>query len=489
MLHRNQLSPDHSVSSFQNQTRLCLPSSPISSFTVFRFSAMSHLYSSDSDNSDDNRTATPGANRASNAGPVRPASHRRRVAAATYTPPLRGSVAAAAAAAAAANVARAPATSGGPTRPAILPAVQAAAGVDLNFRRPTVSPAVPGGQQSWPQSVRRMTHFDEPVNDEYLGEIEQFFQLSGGYAEVGEQLAYVPQPRQYVVTIYIILAMREEIDRLRQQVAVPRGVAAAEAPAADQARNWHYVPVFTSFVQRRAHELLLSRNLRVYGSDTPRGAPQQVRSLLTLVLDHINAQNNQFKRDYLPRGYLDGDPAAVSSLESFVRRKLRHCRCRLRDLLLCAIQPGPGRGDVTHPVPSVSSLIADMRTSLIPPNANHPEAAGGDDRANQSHLKARIAYLRIHTITQYVGRGPGDAGRQWKNIDMHLLELQGKGRLYRTAFYQLVLSYDHATFGQQFFTEMDPDSIRLPTEQEVEERMLANAADDAPVEQEAGLDG
>ncbi|WAQ93363.1 hypothetical protein PtA15_18A423 [Puccinia triticina] len=422
---------------------------------------MSHLYSSDSDNSDDSRTATPGANRASNAGPVRPASHRRRVAAATYTPPLRGSVAAAAAAAA--NVARAPATLGGPTRPAILPAVQAAAGVDLNFRRPTVSPAVPGGQQSWPQSVRRMTHFDEPVNDEYLGEIEQFFQLSGGYAEVGEQLAYVPQPRQYVVTIYIILAMREEIDRLRQQVAVPRGVAAAEAPAADQARNWQYVPVFT----RRAHELFL----------------------LTLVLDHINAQNNQFKRDYLPRGYLDGDPAAVSSLESFVRRKLRHCRCRLRDLLLCAIQPGPGRGDVTHPVPSVSSLIADMRTSLIPPNANHPEAAGGDDRANQSHLKARIAYLRIHTITQYVGRGPGDAGRQWKNINMHLLELQGKGRLYRTAFYQLVLSYDHATFGQQFFTEMDPDSIRLPTEQEVEERMLANAADDAPVEQEAGLDG
>ncbi|WAR63363.1 hypothetical protein PtB15_18B447 [Puccinia triticina] len=95
---------------------------------------MSHLYSSDSDNSDDSRTATPGANRASNAGPVRPASHRRRVAAATYTPPLRGSVAAAAAAAA--NVARAPATLGGPTRP-----VQAAAGVDLNFRRPTVSPA------------------------------------------------------------------------------------------------------------------------------------------------------------------------------------------------------------------------------------------------------------------------------------------------------------------------------------------------------------
>ncbi|WAR58378.1 hypothetical protein PtB15_5B612 [Puccinia triticina] len=56
---------------------------------------------------------------------------------------------------------------------------------------------------------------------------------------------------------------------------VPRGVSAtaAELPLAVQAHNWHYVPVFTAFVQRKAHKLLLSRNLKVYGSDTPRGAP------------------------------------------------------------------------------------------------------------------------------------------------------------------------------------------------------------------------
>ncbi|WAQ81517.1 hypothetical protein PtA15_1A859 [Puccinia triticina] len=302
----------------------------------------------------------------------------------------------------------APATLGGPTRP-----VQAAAGVDLNLRRPTVSPAVRGGQQSWPQSVQRMTHIEKPVNDEYLGEIEQFFQLLGGYAEVGEQLAYVPQPRQYVVTIYITLAMREEINCLRQQVAVPRGVTAAEAPAADQVCNWHYVPVFTVSPHDECRAFATSSEEPFLGVCAAQGPQAIVEQESQGLRDHINAQNNQFKRDYLPR-----DPAAVLSLESFVQRKLRHCWGRLRDL---------------------------MRTSLIPPNANHPEAAGGDDRANQSHLRARIAYLRIQTITQA-----------------------------------------KAAFTVQ---QMDPNSIKLPTEQEVEERMLANAADDAPVEQEAGLNG
>ncbi|OAV92193.1 hypothetical protein PTTG_27742 [Puccinia triticina 1-1 BBBD Race 1] len=211
--------------------------------------------------------------------------------------------------------------------------------------------------------------------------------------------------------MYSILAMRQAIDQFWQEhLTVPRGVSAtaAELPLVVQARNWHYVPVFTN-----------------------------LRSLLTLVLDHINAQNVQFKRDYLPRGYLESDPAAVSSLKSFVRRKLRHCWGRVRDLLLSAIQPGTG-GNVTHPVPSVSALIADMRAALIPPNAIQPEAEAGNDRANQSHLKARIAYLQVQTVAQ--------------------------ARAANT------------------FLSTGPE---LPMEEEVQERMRENAAKDKPAKQEA----
>ncbi|WAQ82863.1 hypothetical protein PtA15_3A228 [Puccinia triticina] len=292
-----------------------------------------------------------------------------------------------------------------------------------------------------------MAHVDEPVTDEFLAKIEALFQLAGGYAEVGEQLAYVPQPRQYAVTMYSILAMRQAIDQFWQEhLTVPRGVSAtaAELPLVVQARNWHYVPVFT----------VSSVVCGLWGAETS-------DDLLTLVLDHINAQNVQFKRDYLPRGYLESDPAAVSSLKSFVRRKLRHCWGRVRDLLLSAIQPGTG-GNVTHPVPSVSALIADMRAALIPPNANQPEAEAGNDRANQSHLKARIAYLQVQTVAQARAANTVQRG-----------------------FYQLVLRYDHATFGQQYFADMDPESIKLPMEEEVQERMRENAAKDKPAKQEA----
>jgi hypothetical protein len=49
--------------------------------------------------------------------------------------------------------------------------------------------------------------------------------------------------------------------------------------------------------------------------------------------DYINEQPANFKRDYLPRGYADGHPGAVASVDSFVRVQLRKSRGMMRDLV------------------------------------------------------------------------------------------------------------------------------------------------------------
>ncbi|OAV89519.1 hypothetical protein PTTG_28652 [Puccinia triticina 1-1 BBBD Race 1] len=231
-------------------------------------------------------------------------------------------------------------------------------------------------------------------------------------------------------------------------------------------RGFHYVAVFSDFVKRKARDILMSRSCAVYGSDKPRNAPRRSKSLLTLVLEEINAQNNQFKRDYLPRGYIDGELAALGSVDKF---------------LLTNIQGAASRENLL-PVPTISALLVQMRTSFTPPipGAVEPPAPQG----NQSLLKARLAYLRIQTIVQFGGQGGGDMGRQWKNIEKHLCGLASKSRAYRSAFYQLVLSYDHAMFGQDLWSEMDAASIALPTEEQISARMESNASGKEPAFQD-----
>ncbi|KAA1084886.1 hypothetical protein PGTUg99_002359 [Puccinia graminis f. sp. tritici] len=228
----------------------------------------------------------------------------------------------------------------------------------------------------------------------------------------------------------------------------------------------------------------MTKNLKVYGSDVPRGSPATLKSLLVLVLDHINGQPASFKQDYLPRGYADGDPGAVASVDSLVRSKLRKSRGMMRDLLLTDIQAPTGR-EITHPIPTISALMIDMRTSMTPPLANSTAigaAVTQEARGHQTHLKARLAYLRILTIIHLVARGPREAGRQWRNIDEHLRHLDAMGRDYRTAFFRLVLRVDRALFnGEQFFVGMDTSTIKLPTEQEVED-LMATVGDNAELD-------
>ncbi|KAA1065446.1 hypothetical protein PGTUg99_021474 [Puccinia graminis f. sp. tritici] len=122
---------------------------------------------------------------------------------------------------------------------------------------------------------------------------------------------------------------------------------------------------------------------------------------------------------------------------------------------------------------------------MTPPLPNSTAVVAGDTRearGNQTHLKARLAYLRILTIMQLIGRGPRDAGRQWRNIDAHLRELEAMGRDYRTAFFRLILRLDRTLFnGNQFFVGMDTTPVKLPTNEEVE-TLMAASGDNAETE-------
>ncbi|EFP86450.2 uncharacterized protein PGTG_12406 [Puccinia graminis f. sp. tritici CRL 75-36-700-3] len=328
-----------------------------------------------------------------------------------------------------------------------------------------------------------MVHQDEPVDDEYAGQLEVMFELRRGYASLGEALVYAPPQRQFAINLYGQVAILQAIDRLSRKGPIgPQPPApSAVIPTALPSRAHHYSTVFKDFVKRAARELLFSKNLKVYGSDVPRGSPANVKSVLTLVLDHINIQPAPFQETYLPPGYVDGDPAALRSVEKLVRGKLRNSRGKMCNLLLTKIITAP-EGDVSPPVPTISRLLVAMKASFLPAPANsndrdnRPEDQRSRGSRNQSHLKVRLAYLQFQTIIQLYGRGVGDAGRQWKRIDSHLQELELKGREYCSAFYLLILRMDRSIFGGELFATMEPATIQLPTEEEIQEQMTLTAA-------------
>ncbi|PLW50348.1 hypothetical protein PCASD_01698 [Puccinia coronata f. sp. avenae] len=356
------------------------------------------------------------------------------------------------------------------------PRVASASRNSTSTRRPYPGEGLAGW---WPPIGIDMVHVDEDVNEQFISELGTIFELSRPHAELGAILAHVPSPRQYAITVYSLLAVRQAIDALRNEVIRdPRPAATSEAALAPPASHYHYLTVFNEHLKRLIRVHLMDKRLAVYSSERPANSPRRAKGLLTVILEDIRLENPQFKERYLPRGYADGDPAAIASVETHVRNKLRNSRGKMRDLLLTNIQSGREGNETSRPVPTISALLALMREQFVPRAPG--EAETQVPRGAESLLKSRLAYLRIQTIIQYVGRGSRDAGRQWKNIDEHLCTLSRKNRPYRAAFNQLVLAYNRATFGQDFFSEMDVDTIALPTDDKVLAQVAINAAEGAP---------
>ncbi|KAA1076461.1 hypothetical protein PGT21_007888 [Puccinia graminis f. sp. tritici] len=217
--------------------------------------------------------------------------------------------------------------------------------------------------------------------------------------------------------------------------------------------------------------------LEVYSCDPVRGGPPAGRSSLDQVLDHVRAQGDEFIQDYLPCGFLTHEPAAEASVNSELRDRLKHERGAMRNLLLTNVHDPQGR-PITHPVPNLTNLIIDMRQRMTPaPEQTVTGVAPMGRAAIGRRLRARIAYLRIQTISHYARRAPGDVNRQWALIDEQLQDLRARSSEYRRAFFKLIMELDDRLFGDRFFSELDIDSIRIPSEAEVLAKISAMQSD------------
>ncbi|WAR62248.1 hypothetical protein PtB15_14B343 [Puccinia triticina] len=91
----------------------------------------------------------------------------------------------------------------------------------------------------------------------------------------------------------------------------------------------------------------------------------------------------------------------------------------------------------------------------------------------------RLEQPQLEALVQIVMQRLGNVNRQWALVDEQLQALRAKDGPYRRAFFRLIMELDQATFGDKFFTEMDVDSIRPPTEEEVLAKMELMAAERA----------
>ncbi|KAH9456827.1 hypothetical protein Pst134EA_020739 [Puccinia striiformis f. sp. tritici] len=408
--------------------------------------------------------AVPGRRTHSNVR-IQSASHRGS----PYTPPLRGSRAAE-------ERNRAPDSSGSPRPRSPI--------IDRNAHPSRALGTVQyfgtqraGIFRAWPPAVIPFEVSENYLDEDFATHMNRTYDLQAPYAAFAEELMEVPSPRQYATLMYTILSVRQAVESLLRSrdvaLAAPQPPAATASLAA-QARLFVYQRFFRTFVQAKAKEVLLDPLLEVYQCDPIRGALPAGRTLLEQVSDHVRIQSDEFKRDYLPLGYINSEPTAEASVNTELRDRLKHERGAMRNMLLSMIHDPHGR-TITHPVPTLTNLIIDMRTRMLPSGGER--AAEYDLLHSNSRVRTRIAYLRIQTIAHYARPAPGDINRQWALIDEQLRELRMKEPAYRRAFFKLIVELDDATFGDQFYSQIDVDSIRAPTEAEVLAKMVLLAGE------------
>ncbi|KAI7934478.1 hypothetical protein MJO28_016993 [Puccinia striiformis f. sp. tritici] len=376
------------------------------------------------------------------------------------------------------------APSGPPLRGSALAAVRAAAASRIREQeasetlgRPGTRPARParpqgGAPGSWPGSVALTAHIDAPVDTAFIQEMQEVFRLDGEFASLSDQLAFVPTSRQYVVMMLGMLSMRQAFGRFLQERQTPTTPpnTANDPSAVTRARNFHFHPDFARLVHNKTRELLLTHDLHVYSCDAPREAPATARSLLALVLAHVNAQDDAFRNEFLPPGYTGRDAFAEGSVVVLLRETLRHDWGKFRDILLTNILR-VGDAEIKEAVPSMGQLMRILNDKMGPPGAT--PANNNPPDANAARVRARMSYLRIKTAQSYLFPTPGQSGKQWKSVDKYLLWLDAQDRQYRRAFFQLCLNKDHELFGRHCISDMDHSLIRLPTDEEVLLEMVA----------------
>ncbi|EFP83412.1 uncharacterized protein PGTG_08598 [Puccinia graminis f. sp. tritici CRL 75-36-700-3] len=153
----------------------------------------------------------------------------------------------------------------------------------------------------------------------------------------------------------------------------------------------------------------------------------------------------------------------------FMRVLLKHERGQLRNLISCQLLTNIkayGRRSIEGSVPPLMDLIVIIDRGMA--SRGRPQPVAAIRQAYDGTTKIRIAFLRLAMAENLVSRQPFNSMTIWEIIDSRLEHVSRQSIAYQRTFSELVLIKDRELFGSLPFKDLPPETVRLPTDDDVE---------------------
>ncbi|KAA1064200.1 hypothetical protein PGTUg99_008269 [Puccinia graminis f. sp. tritici] len=230
------------------------------------------------------------------------------------------------------------------------------------------------------------------------------------------------------------------LETLRRLQATP--TAGLIAPINLAAANFTFGNHIRGFLRDRIRQILTTHNVDAYTQNINSQGRAIERTPLLILRAHVDAQDPAFWGDFLPAGYPE-DQSAQLTVMRFMRVLLKHERGQLRNLIDRAMA---SRG--------------------------RPRPVGAIRQAYNSTTKIRIAFLRLAMAENLVSPQPLNSMTIWEIIDSRLEHVSRQRIAYQRTFSEMVLIKDRELFGSLPFKDIPPETVRLPTDEDVESSPL-----------------
>ncbi|KAA1098430.1 hypothetical protein PGT21_035172 [Puccinia graminis f. sp. tritici] len=250
------------------------------------------------------------------------------------------------------------------------------------------------------------------------------------------------------------------LETLRRLQATP--TAGLIAPIDLAAANFTFGNHIRGFLRDRIRQILTTHNVDAYTQNINSQGRAIERTPLLILRAHVDAQDPAFWGDFLPAGYPE-DQSAQLTVMRFMRVLLKHERGQLRNLAY-------GRRSIEGSVPPLMDLIVIIDRAMA--SRGRPRPVGAIRQAYNSTTKIRIAFLRLAMAENLVSPQPLNSMTIWEIIDSRLEHVSRQRIAYQRTFSEMVLIKDRELFGSLPFKDIPPETVRLPTDEDVESSPL-----------------
>ncbi|KAA1068128.1 hypothetical protein PGTUg99_019558 [Puccinia graminis f. sp. tritici] len=289
--------------------------------------------------------------------------------------------------------------------------------------------------------------------------------LDDDSAALVNQLRMVPAHEQWIVSIALLVANLTRAQLIRAELPSPREIAAA-GTAEPGNGPFNYTQTI------RIRDLLTVGNVEAYSRTHTTGGLPIASTPLLLLTQHLAAQSDEFKEDYLPAGWPD-DEAANHSVLGLLRSLVKHERGSLRNLLLTNVKEFNCRA-IEGPVPKLGDLILVIDRIMGSRDSLSPAQEIRD--AYTATMKVRLAFIRLEVLHHYLNPDPATNLSQWDIIDRKLEFLRRQSLHYKQAYARLIIKIDRELFGPHEFADIPKEAISLPSDDQVQAEMAAASA-------------